>query len=108
MAFGALGYLLTLRIADTHLRSTEPTVFGWVIALVCYPPFWPQIYDHYLPYDAHAVYWGGWPGAGSLLYPIWGVMILCCISIYAWATVVFGCRFSNLTHRGILTNGPFR
>jgi len=22
--------------------------------------------------------------------------------------VIFGCRFSNLTHRGILTNGPYR
>jgi steroid 5-alpha reductase family enzyme len=29
-------------------------------------------------------------------------------AIYTWATVMFGCRFSNLTHRGILTNGPYR
>jgi hypothetical protein len=28
--------------------------------------------------------------------------------IYAWATVVFGIRFSNLTYRGVLTNGPYR
>ncbi len=27
---------------------------------------------------------------------------------YAWATVIFGLRFSNLTHRGIITNGPYR
>jgi protein-S-isoprenylcysteine O-methyltransferase Ste14 len=27
--------------------------------------------------------------------------------IYAWATVAFGIRFSNLTHRGILTHGPY-
>jgi protein-S-isoprenylcysteine O-methyltransferase Ste14 len=26
---------------------------------------------------------------------------------YAWATVAFGLRFSNLTHRGILTHGPY-
>ena len=25
-----------------------------------------------------------------------------------WATVIFGARFSNLTHRGIITNGPYR
>src|SRR3546814_3065843 len=24
-----------------------------------------------------------------------------------WATVAFGLRFSNLTHRGILTHGPY-
>jgi protein-S-isoprenylcysteine O-methyltransferase Ste14 len=29
-------------------------------------------------------------------------------AIYAWATVAFGLRFSNLTHRGILTHGPYR
>ena len=28
-------------------------------------------------------------------------------AVYAWATVAFGLRFSNLTHRGILTHGPY-
>ncbi len=30
------------------------------------------------------------------------------LGFYALSAVVFGCRFSNLTHRGVLTNGPFR
>ncbi len=29
-------------------------------------------------------------------------------AIYAWATLAFGIRFSNLTYRGVLTNGPYR
>ena len=29
-------------------------------------------------------------------------------AVYAWATVAFGIRFSNLTYRGVLTNGPYR
>ncbi len=29
-------------------------------------------------------------------------------AIYAWATFAFGIRFSNLTYRGVLTNGPYR
>ena len=29
-------------------------------------------------------------------------------AIYAWATVAFGLRFSNLTDRGIITHGPYR
>ena len=107
-AFGALGYLLTLRIADAHMRSTEPTVLGWLVALACYPPFWPQLSSQFLPYEAHAVYWGGWFESQTVLYDIWGTLILCCLGIYAWSTVTFGCRFSNLTHRGILTNGPYR
>jgi len=28
--------------------------------------------------------------------------------IYALSTVAFGLRFSNLTHRGIITDGPYR
>jgi len=39
---------------------------------------------------------------------VWAFTILVLIAIYAIATVTFGVRFSNLTHRGILTNGPFR
>ena len=27
--------------------------------------------------------------------------------VYAWATTAFGIRFSNLTYRGVLTNGPY-
>jgi protein-S-isoprenylcysteine O-methyltransferase Ste14 len=108
MAFAALGYFLTLRVIDAHIRSTEATVLGWVVALACYPPFWPQLSNSFLPYEAHAVYWDRWLESVSALYWIWGAMILCCLAIYAWSTVLFGCRFSNLTHRGILTNGPYR
>jgi protein-S-isoprenylcysteine O-methyltransferase Ste14 len=107
-AFGALGYLLTLRLADTHLRSTEPTALGWLAALICYPPFWPFLYDSFLPYDAHAVYWGAWFGAITPLYWLWGIIIMVLLCVFAWSTMTFGCRFSNLTHRGILTNGPYR
>ena len=34
--------------------------------------------------------------------------ILALLAVYVPATVPFGLRFSNLTHRGILTNGPYR
>src|SRR5262249_38815160 len=39
---------------------------------------------------------------------IWGSLILVLVVIYVWATIAFGGRFSNLTHRGIITNGPYR
>ena len=28
-------------------------------------------------------------------------------AVYSWATMAFGIRFSNLTHRGIITHGPY-
>jgi protein-S-isoprenylcysteine O-methyltransferase Ste14 len=30
------------------------------------------------------------------------------MAVFAWTTVAFGARFSNLTNRGIITNGPYR
>jgi protein-S-isoprenylcysteine O-methyltransferase Ste14 len=43
-----------------------------------------------------------------LLLPIWAFLLIFLTGCYAWATVAFGIRFSNLTYRGVLTNGPYR
>jgi protein-S-isoprenylcysteine O-methyltransferase Ste14 len=43
-----------------------------------------------------------------VLYALWGSLILVLVVIYVWATIAFGARFSNLTHRGIITSGPYR
>ena len=36
---GTVGYLLTARPLDAHIRSGNPLLAGWVAALMCYPPF---------------------------------------------------------------------
>lgn len=107
VVFSATGYLMSARLFDTHVESSEPTVAGWVVALVCYDPFWGTLYDRYFRYDSD-VAWGDWLAGHEGLRVAWGVTILALISIYAWASVTFGLRFSNLTRRGILTNGPYR
>ena len=107
LVFAAAGYVLTFRLIDAHLRSTEPTLFGWGVAIVCYEPFWSLASSQYLQYDDN-LYWGLWLSGFPLLHAMWGTAILFLVGVYAWATVMFGCRFSNLTHRGILTNGPYR
>ena len=38
----------------------------------------------------------------------WVILISALNLVYLWSTITFGIRFSNLTHRGILTNGPYR
>ena len=103
----SMGYLCAFRLTDTHLRSAEPTLSGWVVALVCYEPFWAVIGDRYFAYGSAAT-WGTWLGGRPLAYPLWGSLILGLTGIYVWATVSFGARFSNLTHRGIITSGPYR
>lgn len=103
----SMGYLMTFRLTDTHIRSAEPTMLGWAAALVCYEPFWSLFGRQYLAYDA-GITWGQWLWNSPVAYCLWGGMILALVMIYVWATVIFGARFSNLTHRGIITNGPYR
>ncbi len=108
LAFTCVGYVLTLRLLDSHIRTTEPTGLGWAAAIICYQPFYGGISAMYFAYNLDNFEWGRWLADSPVLYTIWGLMILVCLLIYAFATVMFGIRFSNLTNRGIITNGPFR
>lgn len=103
----SMTYLMSLRLTDTQIRSTEPTALGWATALACYQPFWSLISHQYLDYEG-SMSWGAWFGSLPWAYGLWGTAIIGLTAIYLWATVAFGGRFSNLTHRGIITNGPYR
>ena len=103
----SMGYMMSFRLTDTHLRSAEPTSLGWLVALFCYQPFWSLFSRQYIDYDNHKG-WATWFANSPLMYEVWGCVILFLFSIYVWSSLNFGCRFSNLTHRGILTNGPYR
>ena len=107
LALVSVGYLMVLRITDTHFRSAEPTMLGWVVALACYEPFAGLINTQFLAYKT-SYGWGTWLENMPFMLVIWGSAILAFSAIYVWATVIFGARFSNLTHRGILTSGPYR
>lgn len=103
----SVGYLVTFRVTDTHIRSSEPTLLGWAVALACYQPFWGFVSGQYLAYGTDYG-WQQWLPPGTLGYAAWGAAILVLTGLYLWATLSFAGRFSNLTHRGILTNGPYR
>jgi protein-S-isoprenylcysteine O-methyltransferase Ste14 len=90
------------------MRSVEPTFLGWFVALSCYYPFWNKIEGGYFAYNRDNYYWDHWLANEPTWLVIWGSAILLLLLIYMWASVAFGLRFSNLTNRGILTNGPYR
>lgn len=107
---GTVGYLLTLRPLDAHIRSGNPLLAGWVAALLCYPPFvWGTMgRADVLGYEVHTGGWAYWMQGHTLLLWGWAALMVFLTAIYAWATFAFGMRFSNLTYRGVLTNGPYR
>jgi protein-S-isoprenylcysteine O-methyltransferase Ste14 len=108
LLFCTCGYVLSFRVIDTHVRSAEPTMYGWVVALFCYQPFYSLFEAQYVRYSTNDFAFGAWLGGMVTLRWIWVASIVGLIAVYSLATVAFGVRFSNLTHRGILTNGPYR
>jgi protein-S-isoprenylcysteine O-methyltransferase Ste14 len=109
VVFATVGYIMTMKPLDAHIRSGNPYVAGWVSALICYPPFilmnpgGPLNYHDGTSGEHGWTYWLD----GSPLLILLGPILVFLAGFYAWATVAFGMRFSNLTHRGILTHGPY-
>ncbi|HTC44592.1 MAG TPA: isoprenylcysteine carboxylmethyltransferase family protein [Steroidobacteraceae bacterium] len=107
LLFCVIGYTATARLFDSHLRSVEPTTLGWVAALICYQPFYSVIGRFYLQYEGN-LFWDNWLQPSPVLREVWGTVIILLSLLYGLSTVAFGLRFSNLTHRGIITSGPYR
>lgn len=107
VVWGAVGYLWSLRLTDSHVRSTEPSCLGWVVALACYEPISRGLWPAWFAYDPGRP-WGQWLGGQPAAYAAWGTAILLLTGVYTWATMSFGLRFSNLSHRGIVSWGPYR
>ncbi len=107
VAFATVGYILTMRPLDAHIRSANPYAAGWAAALICYPPFILMDAGGPLDYHPGTADWTYWLQGYPVLLALVGALLVLLTGIYAWATVAFGLRFSNLTHRGILTHGPY-
>ncbi len=110
VAFATVGYVLTIKPLDAHIRTANPFAAAWMAALICYPPF--ILMGDGGPLDYHQGTngpdgWAVWFAGHPVLLSIWGAALVGLTGIYAWATMAFGFRFSNLTHRGILTHGPY-
>ncbi|MEM1196285.1 MAG: isoprenylcysteine carboxylmethyltransferase family protein [Pseudomonadota bacterium] len=107
---GTVGYLFTLRPLDAHIRSGNPLLAGWVAALLCYPPFAWGVFGAggVLNYEVNGAKWDYWLADNPTALWLWAGWLVALTALYAWATFIFGLRFSNLTYRGVITNGPYR
>ncbi len=110
VTFATVGYVLTMKPLDAHIRSANPYAAGWMAALICYPPFVLMAAGGPLDYHPGTVGengWSYWLEGYPTLILLLAFLLVFLHAVYAWATVAFGIRFSNLTHRGILTHGPY-
>ncbi len=102
-----VGYFCTFRLLDAHIRSPNPLLAAWLVTLVVYEPFNRVITGEILDYT-DGVYWYDWFADTPALSLPWAGLLLVSFAIWLWATMIFGLRWSNLTNRGIITNGPYR
>ena len=107
VAFATVGYALTMRPLDAQIRSANPYMAAWSAALICYPPFIMMSDGGPFDYRPGTADWTHWMQGHPLMLALTGAVLVVLTAIYAWATVAFGLRFSNLTNRGILTHGPY-
>ena len=58
--FATVGYLLTMKPLDAHIRTANPYLAGWVAALMCYPPFILMGDNGPLNYHVSTADWAYW------------------------------------------------
>ncbi len=97
------GYFVDSTRLGTQVRSVEPTILGWGVALICYPPLngvlgrlgvgWYSDENHHF-------------SSPELDLATRGVLIAL-FAIYLGATLALGTRCSNLTNRGVVNRGPY-
>ena len=107
VAFACVGYMLTMRPLDSHIRSANPYAGAWMAALICYPPFILMEAGGPLDYHPGTADWRYWLDGHPWALAVLGAALVALTAVYAWSTVAFGLRFSNLTHRGVMTHGPY-
>lgn len=98
-----VGYLFESSLLGSKVRSVEPTIFGWVVCLWCYPPFntfsFAAFDINFINIHVPIAAWAE-PVVLVFITLFWG--------IFVWASLALGFKASNLTNRGIVIKGPYR
>lgn len=104
------GYLFSMRILGTSVKKADASWFGWVVTMACYPPLLAGVFGLWLRYNPEpsVKQWVVLTQDFPMLMLIVGAIILAMELGHWWGEAIMGIRASNLTHRGVITNGPFR
>ncbi len=99
----SFGYAFESDIFKNKIRSVEPTVLGWFVAVISYPPFndFASKYFSWYANDFLVL-------SSELNTFILRVAMILLLLIYLSATLALGTKCSNLTNRGIVSRGPYR
>jgi len=98
----AFGYATEAGFLKNKIISVEPTFIGWIVALICYPPF-NSFFTKYVGWYAndYALF------SNDILTFAMRILVILFLGIYVSATFALGTKCSNLTNRGIVSRGPY-
>jgi len=102
-AVALVGYSFESLWLKNKTRSVDKTWSGWIVCLMCYPPF-NDVAGLYLPLGDGGNALGF---SGGTLLALRGFALVF-FALYLWATLALGVRFSNLSNKGIVARGPYR
>jgi hypothetical protein len=98
----AFGYAFESVSLKNRIRSVEPTILGWIVALICYPPFNSFLTKYTNWYaNEHVIFF-----SNDITF-ISRIVIILLLSIYIGATLALGAKSSNLTNREVVSKGPY-
>lgn len=98
----SFGYAVESGFLKNKIRSVEPTILGWVVALICYPPF-NRMFTKYINWFANDYVFFFTDTTTFIMR----LAIILFLLIYVSATFALGTKCSNLTNRGIVTRGAY-
>lgn len=99
-----IGYLVEMPGLKNQIRSVDPTLLGWAVALACYPPFVEGVTGKILAWQPVDFPQFETPAIHISV----NFLLLALMAIYTSASVALNFKASNLTHRGIVSSGPYR
>jgi protein-S-isoprenylcysteine O-methyltransferase Ste14 len=101
----ALGYVLECRWLKNEIVSVDSTLSGWVVCLLCYPPFNAAL-AHFLPWSAKAQV-AAFAVPDPVLRGAFNAVLVALFFLFACASLSLGLKCSNLTNRGTVTTGLY-
>jgi len=98
-----LGYLIEMPLLKNKIKSVEPTMTWWVVALICYPPFNSGTSDIIWWYSSEFPQFGN-----PSIHLTMNIAILILMWIYSRASISLWFKASNLTNRWIVRKWPYK
>ena len=103
LLFFTLWYLLESKYLNNKIKSVDPTLFWWSIALVCYPPFNEWLNNILWFYSSN------FPTFNNIyLHITINIIFLIFFTLYTSASISLWFKASNLTNRGIVTKWLYK